>query len=157
MVWQFAQVWVLCTISFLAGAGVTWLLFGRQPRRVPPPRTTAGPTGVAHWAADPWADRRTEPSTPAPPPSSPPSPGPPVEPALSNLDTRGTAPPPRPAGAAAANALDMLGVAGTPVPQPTDRPEDTDSTAAGSDRPIPRIPSQGGPVDSPRQPPTERE
>lgn len=156
MVWQFGQVWILCTISFLAGAGVTWLLFGRQPRRVPPPRPTSSPTEVAHWAADPWADRRKEPPTPAPPPPQPASAEPPVEPALANLDTRGTAPPPRPAGAAAANALDMLGVAGAP-PRATDRPEDADSTAAGTDRPIPRIPSQGGPVDPPRQAPTERE
>jgi hypothetical protein len=148
MVWQFAQVWLLCTISFLAGAGVTWLLFMRQPRRVPPPRPSTGPTGVAHWAADPWADRREEPSAPEQP-SQPASPGPPVEPALANLDTRGTAPPPRPTGTAAASALDMLGVAGTPPA--ADRPEDA------ADRTHPHIPAQGGPVDSPRQAPPERE
>jgi hypothetical protein len=126
MVETLAQVWFLCAIAFLAGSGVTWLLFVRgRPRRrghpypAPPPR-------VRHRAVSIPRSARVAPPEPPPPP---------VEPALANLDTHGRELAARHPGSSAAGALDRLGVAGGAHLQDT--------------RPDPEIPAQAGPVDEP--------
>lgn len=106
MAWFVAQVWVLCALAFLLGAGVTWLLFVR-PR-------------AAQQRSEPWP-RQPEAPRAVPPHEVPPRPeepaGPPTVPALAVLDT-----PPMQVqpgiGARASGTLDQLGV--TPSgPAPT--------------------------------------
>lgn len=132
MGWLFGQVWVLCAISFLAGAAVTWLVFGRR-RRPPTPAEAPGRgwTPVPAWAT---GSESSSPPRPAqsPPPAPPPA-GPAVDPALAALDVRQvvSARPPVGAGASATGALDILGVAG-----------------AGTDGLVPNIPMQSGPTDA---------
>ncbi|WP_300007318.1 hypothetical protein [Pseudonocardia sp.] len=103
MAWLLAQVWVLCAVAFLLGAGVTWLLFVRPRQRpmagypgrsVPPHEPGPGPD---------LPQRRPQPEMPS---------GPAVDPALSALDgtTLGMPPVPR-VGTRASGALDLLGVA----------------------------------------------
>jgi hypothetical protein len=108
--WLLAQVWVLCAVAFLLGAGVTWLLFVRPRQRpmsrypgrsVPPQVPDAGPDVAPQRDAE-------VPAVPA------------ADPALAALDgpTLGL-PPVRGAGARATGALDLLGVA---RPDPPDIP-----------------------------------
>ena len=124
MVETFAQVWFLCVIAFLAGSGVTWLLFVRgRPRRPAHPLFRPAPPRIHHGA------------TGRIPEEAPPEPPPPVEPALAKLDTHGGEPAARLPGSSAAGALDRLGVAGG-----ADLPRA---------RPAPKIPEQAGPVDEP--------
>lgn len=94
MAWFVAQVWVLCALAFLLGAGVTWLLFVRPPR---PGTARAGVPAVTAPPAAPPGQVAEEPAAA------------PALPALAALDT----PPlgvPRGTGARAAGALDLLGV-----------------------------------------------
>ena len=107
MWWLVGQVWLLCAVAFLAGAGVTWLVFVRPavPLR---PTILPGPTGMAPWSGKP------PPPRPAPPtPTEQQEPlRPPVDPALAVLDhERELARRRRGIGAAAAAALDGLGMA----------------------------------------------
>lgn len=97
MAWLFGQVWVLCVVSFLLGAGLTWLLVSRRdPVTAPPP--------VAQAAVPPPAEPAPpRPEVPPPPPARP------VDPALSALDSRDD-PPVTGVGRAATGALDGLGV-----------------------------------------------
>jgi hypothetical protein len=127
MVETFAQVWFLCVIAFLAGSGVTWLLFVRgRPRRPAHSLFRPAPPRIQHRAA----------SRPRPEPVAPPAPPPPpVERALANLDTHGNEPATRHPGSSAAGALDRLGVAG--------------GARFPNARQAPEIPAQGGPVDEP--------
>jgi hypothetical protein len=126
MVETLAQVWFLCAIAFLAGSGVTWLLFVRgRPRPRSHPLFRAAPPRAPQRA--PSLPRLERVATPEPPP--------PVEPALANLDTHGRELAARHPGSSAAGALDRLGVAGGAHLQDT--------------RPNPEIPAQAGPVDEP--------
>ncbi|OZM80444.1 hypothetical protein CFP66_20015 [Pseudonocardia sp. MH-G8] len=118
---MFGQVWVLCAVSFVAGSGVTWLLFVRTPRR-PPPVPPPPVTPMARWAPEPVAKHAA-----ATPPAAPPSP---VEPALANLDTHRDDVRRRHTGSAAAGALDRWGIG------------DAKRSAA-------EIPRQPGPADAP--------
>jgi hypothetical protein len=122
------QVWFLCAIAFLAGSGVTWLLFVRgRPRGRSHPLFRPTPPRIQHRVA---GLPRIEPAAPPAPP-----PPPPAEPALANLDTHRSEPTARHAGSSAAGALDRLGVAGgARLPDPA---------------PPPEIPAQAGPVDEP--------
>jgi hypothetical protein len=130
MVETFGQVWFLCAIAFLAGSGVTWLLFVRQrPRPVVHPLFRPAPPRVHHPA----------PAPPRPQRAAPPQPQDPAEPALADLDTHRTGSPSRHTGSIAAGALDRLGVAGGRNPDAAPDPE----------MPAPEIPAQGGPVDEP--------
>jgi hypothetical protein len=109
MGWLFLQVWVLCAVSFLAGALVTWLAFVRPTR--------------ASGCVDPHASgRATTPWLTAPQPPRPSMlaaglgllaapPAPAVEPALAALDTHHTHAARRGSGSTAADVLDRLGVA----------------------------------------------
>ncbi|GAA1190022.1 hypothetical protein [Pseudonocardia alaniniphila] len=136
MWWLVGQVWLLCAIAFLAGAGVTWLVFVRPavPLR---PTVLPGPTGMAPW------------SGPAPPPPCPATPPPteqqepfrpPADPALAVLDherevagrEQELARRRRSIGAAAAAALDGLGVAPASRPSP-ERPGSDGSACAKDD------------------------
>jgi hypothetical protein len=123
----FLQVWFLCVIAFLAGSGVTWLLFVRgRPQRPAHPLFRPAPPRIHHQAA---SLPRVEPA------AAPAEPPPPAEPALANLDTHGNEPAARRPGSSAAGALDRLGVAGgAHLPE---APPTVD------------IPAQGGPVDEP--------
>ncbi|HEY4420297.1 MAG TPA: hypothetical protein VGN22_12300 [Pseudonocardia sp.] len=114
MWWLVGQVWLLCAVAFLAGAGVTWLVFVRPavPLR---PTVLPGPTGMAPWSGPPPSPR---PANPAP--TEQPEPlRPAVDPALAVLDherevarhERELARRGRDIGAAAAAALDGLGMA----------------------------------------------
>lgn len=114
-----AQVWVLCAVAFLLGAGVTWVLFVRPQRHQPVPVAAPPP------AAPPALPRRVvrPPAAPAADPAVPPA-----DPALTALD----APAVEPSrwsgtGARASDALDRLGV-----------------TPSGL---APTIPTQPGPAD----------
>jgi hypothetical protein len=107
MWWLVGQVWLLCAVAFLAGAGVTWLVFVRPavPLR---PTVLRGPTGMAPWSG-PLPSGRA--ANPAPTEQQEPLP-PPVDPALAVLDhEREHARRRRDVGAAAAAALDGLGMA----------------------------------------------
>jgi hypothetical protein len=107
MWWLVGQVWLLCAVAFLAGAGVTWLVFVRPavPLR---PTVLPGPTGMAPWSGPPPSPR---PANPAPTEQQEPLPAP-VDPALALLDhERELARRRRGIGAAAAAALDGLGMA----------------------------------------------
>ncbi|MDT7649816.1 MAG: hypothetical protein QOI36_1222 [Pseudonocardiales bacterium] len=100
------QDWILCTGAFVAGAGVTWLAFGRPTRR-PRPVGWAGPSGTAAWTVGP-RDGAPEHPTPAEPPPPPPA----TDPALASLGPGLDGLWRRPgAAAAAARALDLLGLA----------------------------------------------
>lgn len=133
MGWLFVQVWLLCVVSFLLGAVVTWLLWVLPARRVQAPPAgrpwTLGPS----WTGPPPPSADAEPS---PPPPAGTRPGPPVDPALAGLDSRAE-PPPAGLGTAATGALDLLGV--------RDRGER--STAPRGTAPV--IPTQAGPADAP--------
>jgi len=100
--WFVAQVWVLCAVAFLLGAGVTWLLFVRPLRRRAPAGAPGRPPRAA--AADP---------DPVAPPEPEPQAGPTADRALASLDTPpfGAASTPG-AGVRASGALDLLGVNG---------------------------------------------
>ncbi|GAA2559508.1 hypothetical protein [Pseudonocardia hydrocarbonoxydans] len=114
-----AQVWVLCAVAFLLGAGVTWLLFVRPQRHQPVP--VAAPAPVA----PPALPRRVV-RPPAPPAVDPGAP--PADPALAALDGPAVAPSRwSSTGARASDALDRLGV-----------------TPSGL---APAIPTQPGPAD----------
>jgi hypothetical protein len=148
--WLFAQVWVLCLLSFLLGALATWLAVGRAQHRAPTSGGGAGWVPPAFWSATGRStagrsgpDARTAAVEPRAEP-----PGPPVEPALAALDAHGPdGRRPRPGlGAAATGALDLLGVpepgpaAGGPAadasgprarPAPDPRSDETDEGPAG--------------------------
>jgi hypothetical protein len=135
MWWLVGQVWLLCAIAFLAGAGVTWLVFVRPavPLR---PTVLPGPAGMAPWSGPP----------PSPRPANPPSIDqqepflPPVDPALAVLDQereiarreREVARRRRDIGAAAAAALDGVGMAPASRSSP-DRPGPDGSACAQDD------------------------
>lgn len=136
MWWLVGQVWLLCAVAFLAGAGVTWLVLVRPavPLR---PTVQPGPTGMAPWSGPPPAPY---PADPAPTEQQQPPP-PPVDPALAVLDHERElarfegelARRRRDIGAAAAAALDGLGMAPASRPSP-DRPEPDGSARANDVR-----------------------
>jgi hypothetical protein len=118
----FAQMWVLCLVSFVLGALVTWLAVGPARRRAqsvapPEPAVVLDPVQAAQAPPTPL------PGVPRHARTSP------ANPALAELDrTRG-----RRAAASAVGALDRLR---HPEPHPRIHPE-----------PHPRIPPQAGPQD----------
>lgn len=115
-----AQVWVLCAVAFLLGAGVTWVLFVRPQRQQPVP-VVAAPPPVAPPALPRRVVRR-----PAPPATDPTAPS--TDPALTALDAPAVGPSRgQGTGARASDALDRLGV-----------------TPSGL---APTIPTQPGPAD----------
>lgn len=119
MAWFVAQVWVLCAVAFVLGAGVTWLLFVRPLRARPP---AAAPPVVA-----PTTEQVRPVTAPPPAPEAPPA-APAVDPALAALDTPPLGTPRQPgAGVRASGALDLLGVTPSGV--------------------APAIPTQPGPAD----------
>jgi hypothetical protein len=130
------QVWLLCAIAFLAGAGVTWLVFVRSavPLR---PTVLPGPTGIAPWSGLPPPPPC--PATPAPTEQQGPF-RPPADPALAVLDherevarrEQELVRRRKSIGAAAAAALDGLGVAPTSRPSP-ERPGSDGSACAKDD------------------------
>lgn len=126
MGWLFVQVWVLCVLSFVAGAAVTWLAFVR-------PRRGGAPAGGPSWTPVPvWASARRGAIPERPDPVVPiaPTAGPAADPALAALDARSSERQPAGSRATAASALDQLGV-------------------AGPGRAKIGIPTQAAPVDSP--------
>jgi hypothetical protein len=124
--WLFiGQVWLLCAIAFLAGAGVTWLVFVR-PATPLRPAVLPGPTGMARWSGSPPPPRSAEPA-----PIEQPLP-PAVDPALAVLDhERDLARRRREIGKAAAAALDGLGVA--PAARPASERLGPDGSACAKD------------------------
>jgi hypothetical protein len=135
MGWLVGQI--LCAAAFLAGVGVTLLAFVRRTPR-PRPVGCAGPTGMAAWAAGP-REVATEDSTPVEPPPPPPPPA--ADPALAAIgrDLDGLWRRPG-AAAAAADALDLLGVA------PAARPADTGPDVAAPAVPEGTAPTAAAPV-----------
>jgi hypothetical protein len=126
--WYFVQVWVLCLVAFLLGAGVTWLVFVRPVRR---DRGT-------DWPALPaWPDARPAAATPERTrPEPEPDPVPVADPALLALDGPGRRTATGP-GAAANDALDQLGVRPAVPGQPTGppaRPPDMPAQSRPADR-----------------------
>jgi hypothetical protein len=126
--WLFTQVWVLCLVSFLLGALVTWLAFVRPAQRTArdTPDRPAAPTPPA-WAL-PGHPQVPEPRAEDQPPRPPEPTVPPVDPALAALNGQSTDARGRPApavGTAAAGALDLLGV----HPEPPQPPPPTPPTA----------------------------
>lgn len=110
----FGQVWVLCLVSFLVGAVVTWAVFGtrRRPTR-PSGVDDEGWLPPTSWAGADHADPAPAP-VPAPPIATPS--GPPADPALAALDSYGRV---RPGAAATAlGELDRLGVTGRAAAAP---------------------------------------
>lgn len=112
----FAQMWVLCLLSFLLGGLLTWLAIGPARRRPAPPEPSAAPEPM-----DPVQAAQAPPSPlPGVPrharrtPGTPSIAGPvPTNPALAGLDSV----PPRRTGSAALGALDRLRHPG-PEPDP---------------------------------------
>jgi hypothetical protein len=165
MGWLFAQVWILCVVAFLAGAGVTWVLFVVPQRRTRPARR-AGSEEPGAWTADPWAGRAGDAREPVDPPAPPPA----VDPALSALDSLGRDRVRRvpSAGTAATGALDLLGVLratppaddgpGPRIPAreiPPSPAPDQEAPRGGPAGRAPEIPEQAGPVDVPGSGPGE--
>jgi hypothetical protein len=136
MWWLVGQVWLLCAVAFLAGAGVTWLVFVRPavPLR---PTILPGPTGMAPWSGPAPPTRA---ASPAPIEEDQEPPRPPADPALAVLDherevaqrERELARRRRSIGAAAAAALDGLGVAPASRSSP-ERPGPDGSACANDD------------------------
>ncbi|MEN3264005.1 MAG: hypothetical protein V7646_899 [Pseudonocardia sp.] len=144
MGWLVGQDSILCAVAFAAGAGVTWLAFGRPTRRRRP-AVWAGPTGMVASAAGPRDGANEHPTpvepSPPPPPPPPPSPSPSPSPSPPATDPALAALGPGPDGiwrqpgaaAAAARALELLGVAPAVRPAgPADTGPDV-SAPAGRD------------------------
>jgi len=113
-----AQVWVLCAVAFLLGAGVTWLLFVRPSRHHPAPiaPTVTAPPALPRRVVRPAASPEADPAAP------------PTDPALTALDAPAVGPSRwSGTGARASDALDRLGI-----------------TPSGL---APAIPAQPGPAD----------
>lgn len=112
MAWFVAEVWVLCAVAFLLGAGVTWLLFGR-PQRAPRPEPASAPVVAVP------AVRPVEPQPAAGKPGA--------DPALAALDTAhpGVS---RGIGVRASGALDLLGVTPSGLPAIPTQPGPPDDT-----------------------------
>ena len=155
MVGLSGQVWILCAIAFLAGSGLTWLVFVHRPRQ-PPPQPLPATTEMAPWAPEREAEQPV-------PPAAPPVAAPAAEPALANLDPHGAETSCRHAGSAAAGALDRLGVGGPRSGEGahsarSDRADRSDCepdlarripAQGGVPDAVPGVPEQGGPVDDP--------
>jgi hypothetical protein len=144
MGWLVGQVWLLCAVAFLAGGGVTWLVFVRpaMPLR---PTVLPGPTGMAPWSGPPPSPR---PANPAPTEQQEPLP-PPVDPALAVLDhERELARRRRDIGVAAAAALDGLGMA--PASRSSSERPGPEGSACGKDDARADGPAQAGAT--PRRP-----
>jgi hypothetical protein len=137
VVWLFTQVWVLCLVSFLLGALVTWIAFVRPAQRaardIPDRAVAPAPPAWALTARPQVPEQRAEDQRPSPPPEPT---VPPVNPALAALNGQPPDTPARSApavGTAAAGALDLLGMHTEP-PQPSPKPA-AESPADGPERP----------------------
>jgi hypothetical protein len=155
--WQVGQVLVLGAIGCLIAGGATYLVLVRpeslfvRPEQRPSATAwngTAGPAGMAKWAAGP-PTAATE--SPAPADAAPESPSLATDPALAVLDCDRTGVWPRPdAAAAAVAALDLLGVA--PVTDPAGTAATgwvAPGTAVGAEETPPAAASVDRPEDGP--------